>query len=118
MQTSIRTILNKISGFHQVPNRFRLLPFSFHTSGPDSKRKKSPDKDSPTEDNNNVNTEKDLDPTMVIRVLNVAEKNDAAKTISALLSNGNARRVNISYLNKINRVRNPGLRIENRDCGE
>ena len=102
MQTCIRSILNKISGFHHVSDRLGLvLASTFHTSGRALKGKKSPDKEkrSPAKDtNNNVgnDTGEDVDKTMVIKVLNVAEKNDAAKNISALLSNGNARRVNIS----------------------
>jgi hypothetical protein len=38
------------------------------------------------------------DSEMSIKVLNVAEKNDAAKNIAQLLSNGNARRVGSAYL--------------------
>ncbi len=97
MQTCIRSILNKISGFHQVSDRLGLLTSAFHTSGPASKgKKKAEGKKSPAEDTNNNDTGKDVDPTMVIKVLNVAEKNDAAKNIAALLSNGNSLRVNIS----------------------
>ena len=40
-----------------------------------------------------------------VRVLNVAEKNDAAKNIAALLSNGNSVRVRIS----VSRCSHPGL---------
>ena len=39
------------------------------------------------------NVEKAENTEMVIKVLNVAEKNDAAKNIAQLLSNGTARRV-------------------------
>lgn len=43
-----------------------------------------------------IRTYSKIDNTKVMKYLNVAEKNDAAKNIAAILSNGNSRRVSNS----------------------
>ena len=71
--------------FDKAPGRASLISRGFCTENTDKNKEELSDETSEIKDDNMSNR-----PT---RVLNVAEKNDAAKRISALLSGGNVRTV-------------------------
>ena len=78
----------------------KLSVANFQTYSPvyakkkEEKTKKSPKGGDKSKDRHfKIPTDEPNDSAMSIKVLNVAEKNDAAKNIAQLLSNGTARRV-------------------------
>ena len=92
MLVCMKSILKNITSFQNRQSVYsKLSAAHFQTFSPVYGKKKE-DK---TKKGGTSKPETDRQDIMSIKVLNVAEKNDAAKNIAQLLSNGGARRVSI-----------------------
>ena len=92
MLVCMKSILKNITSFHKrQPVYSKLSAAHFQTYSPVYGKKK----EEKTKKGDTSKPETDRQNVMSIKVLNVAEKNDAAKNIAQLLSNGGARRVSI-----------------------
>ena len=90
----MKSLLKNITSFQKRQSVYSKLSAAAHfqTYSPVYGKKKKEEK---TKKGDTSEPETDRQDGMSIKVLNVAEKNDAAKNIAQLLSNGGARRVSI-----------------------